>query len=62
MNIANSIFLAVGTFTIMVGIAGFMNPNWTQWIRFPGGPRLKATAAIIIGIIVVIVGFAIPME
>jgi len=64
MVIANSIFLVIGTFVILLGIAGFMNPNWTRWIRFPGGPRLKAIVAMIIGIILVLVGFAIeiPME
>jgi hypothetical protein len=64
MNIANSIFLVTGTFVILIGLAGFINPNWTRWINFPGGPRLKSIGAIIIGVILVIVSFAIeiPME
>ena len=64
MNLFNYIMLATAVFTLIIGLLGFLNPNWTRLINFPGGPRLKAIAALVTGIILLLVGLLvnIPME
>ena len=57
METVNIILIIVGAIVTLIGIAGFFNPNFTRLINFPGGPKLKAIGAIVIGIIVIILGF-----
>ena len=61
MDTTNTIVVIVGLIVLLFGIAAFFNPNWARWINFPGGPRLKAIAALIIGIIIIIIGFILQI-
>ncbi len=38
-----------------------INPNFARYINAPGGPRLKATIALIVGIIIIIIGLTIEI-
>ena len=40
----------------LIGIAAFLNPNFAKLINVPGGPRLKAMVALIVGLIIMIYG------
>ena len=55
METANIILLIVGLIVLLFGIGAFLNPNFARWINSPGGPRLKAIIAIVVGIILMIV-------
>ena len=59
MDNINWIFIISGAFVALLGFFGLANPSFTRLINFPGGPRLKATVAIIIGIIFVIAGLIV---
>lgn len=61
MDITNTILVIVGVIVLLFGIAAFFNPNWARWINVPGGPRLKAIAALIIGVIMIIIGLIIQI-
>jgi hypothetical protein len=61
MDTTNTIVVVVGVIVLLFGTAAFFNPNWARWINIPGGPRLKAIAAFIIGIIIIILGFTIQI-
>jgi Kef-type K+ transport system membrane component KefB len=54
METVNIILIVVGIIVLLFGIGAFLNPNIARWINAPGGPRLKATIAIIVGIILMI--------
>lgn len=58
---ANNILVIVGIFTIVIGIAAFLNPGFARLINAPGGPRIKAVVALIIGIIIFIVGLVVQL-
>jgi len=64
MNTANIVLIIVGAIILLIGIAAFVNPNWTRWINFPGGPKLKAIGSTTVGIILIIIGLIIeiPMK
>ena len=64
MEIANIILIIAGLIVLFFGIGAFLNPNLARWINAPGGPRLKAMIATIIGIILIVIAFIIkiPME
>jgi len=62
MNSLNYVMIITGSIVILIGIIGLINPNWTKLINFPGGPRLKAIAAITIGVIFTIVGLFINIK
>ena len=64
MNSINTVFTVIGLIILLIRILAFFNPNWTRWINFPGGPKIKAIVATITGIIFIIIGFLIeiPME
>lgn len=64
MNIINTVFTAIGVIVLLIGILAFFNPNWTRWINFPGGPKIKAIGTAITGFIFIIIGLLIevPME
>jgi hypothetical protein len=57
MGLANQIFIAVGAITVLFGLAAFINPIFSRLINAPGGPRLKASIAMVVGAIILIVGF-----
>jgi hypothetical protein len=59
MDIANIILLIVGAVVVLFGIGAFLNPNISRWINAPGGPKLKGSIAIIVGIIIIIIGFLV---
>ncbi len=61
MNAGNLVFILIGAFVTFTGILSFINPNWTRWINFPGGPRLKAIAALVSGLILLLVGLLIKI-
>ncbi len=61
METANIFFFLIGIIVMLFGLVGFFNPNWTRWINFPGGPRLKAIAALIGGTIFIIIGVLIDI-
>jgi len=61
MGLANTILLICGAIASLFGIAAFLNPNFARWINAPGGPRLKAAIALIVGIIIVIIGLTIEI-
>ncbi len=57
METVNIILLVSGAIVLLFGIGAFLNPNIARLINAPGGPRLKAIIALIVGIILVIVSF-----
>lgn len=61
MGITNTILIVVGVFVTLIGLAAFFNPSLTRWINAPGGPKLKAIIAMIIGIILIIAGLVIQL-
>ena len=64
MTIGNWIFIIIGISITIIGLIGFVNPNWTRLINLPGGPRIKSIGATITGLILIMVGLIIeiPME
>ena len=56
MGITNLILVIVGVFVIIIGLAAFINPNFARIINAPGGPRLKAIIALVVGIIILLLG------
>ena len=57
MDPINTILLISGAIVILFGIGAFLHPNLARWINAPGGPRLKAVIAMIIGFILIIIAF-----
>ena len=62
METTNIILTIVGVFVLLIGLISFFNPSWTRWINFPGGPRLKAIVALIVGIILTGIGLLLPLS
>jgi hypothetical protein len=56
MGITNMIIIIVGIIVIIIGLAAFLNPNFARIINAPGGPKLKATIALVVGIIMILFG------
>ena len=56
METVNIILLITGAIVAIFGIAAFLNPNFARLINAPGGPRLKAFIAAVVGIILILVG------
>ena len=61
MGITNMIISIVGVIVIIIGFAAFINPNFARIINAPGGPKLKATIALVVGIILIILGLFIQL-
>ncbi|KYK26893.1 hypothetical protein AYK20_08455 [Thermoplasmatales archaeon SG8-52-1] len=59
MDITNIILLIVGAVVVLFGIGAFLNPNISRLINAPGGPKLKGSIAMIVGIIIIIIGFLV---
>ena len=62
MGLTNLILPICGAIVFLFGIAAFLNPNFGRWINAPGGPRLKAAVALIVGIIIIIIGLTIEIS
>jgi len=56
METINIVIIIVGAIVSLIGIAAFLNPNFAKLINVPGGPKLKAVIALIIGLIILIYG------
>jgi uncharacterized membrane protein len=56
MGITNTILFIVGVIVIIIGISAFIYPNFARLINAPGGPRLKAIIALIVGIVILLIG------
>lgn len=54
--------IIVGAIVVLFGIGALFNPNIARWINAPGGERIKALIALLIGAIIIAVGliFEIP--
>lgn len=61
MGITNTILLIVGAIVALIGLTAFFNPNIARIINAPGGPRLKAIIAMIIGVIIIVAGLVIQL-
>ena len=61
MGLANTILIIIGIIVIIIGLATFINPNFSRLINAPGGPRLKAIIALIAGAILLLVGLIIQL-
>ena len=59
METINMVLIIVGAIVSLIGVAAFINPNFSKLINVPGGPKLKAIVAIIIGLIILITGLII---
>ena len=62
METTNLILLIVGVIVVLFGIGAFFNPNFARWINAPGGPKIKAIIALIIGLILIFVSFVINLS
>ena len=56
METINIVIIVVGAIISLIGIATFLNPNFAKLINVPGGPRLKAMVALVVGLIILIYG------
>lgn len=56
METINIAIIIVGIIISLIGIATFLNPNFAKLINVPGGPRLKAMVALVVGLIILIYG------
>ena len=61
MSVTNTILLVSGVIVTLIGVAAFFNPHIARWINAPGGPRLKAIIAMIIGIIIMVIGSIVSL-
>jgi hypothetical protein len=61
MSVTNTILIVIGAIVILIGIFTFFNPNISRIINAPGGPKLKAAIAIIVGIIIALIGLIIEI-
>ena len=61
MGNVNTILIVVGIIVFIIGLAAFINPNFSRLINAPGSPRLKAVIALIAGIILLIIGLIIQL-
>lgn len=62
MTSINIVFIIIGLIITIIGILTFFIPMLARIINAPGGPKLKASIAVIIGIIFILIGliFEIP--
>lgn len=56
MTLTNTILIVVGIVVIIIGLAAFINPNFSRLINAPGSPRLKGTIAFVVGAIILVIG------
>ena len=55
MGLANTILIVVGALVTLIGVLTIFIPNLARIINVPGGARLKAIIAIIIGLILILI-------
>jgi len=51
------ILTIVGILLLIIGLASFINPNFTRLINLPGETSLKSMVSIIMGIVFILLGF-----
>ena len=56
METLNIVIIIVGAIVSFIGILAFLYPNFAKLINVPGGPKLKAIVALIVGLIILIYG------
>lgn len=57
MNQAAALVIGIGILVSILGILAFFIPVLTKVINFPGNERMKALAALIVGIIISVIGY-----
>lgn len=62
MSTTNIIVAIVGIIVTLFGIGALLKPNIARWINVPGGPRMKAFVAIIVGIILIASGILVSFS
>lgn len=61
MYLLNTIFLIIGIFVLAIGVLAFFIPGFSRIINAPGGPRMKAMIAIIVGAVFLVLAIFIEM-
>ena len=61
MYLLNTILLLVGIIVLIIGILAFLNPTIARLINAPGGPKMKAIIAAIIGLFFILLALLIEM-
>jgi len=61
MSVINTTFILVGALVALLGVLTFFIPALERIINAPGGPRMKALIALIIGLIFLIVGLTVEI-
>ena len=61
MAIPNLILIIVGAIIALLGIGTLINPNIERLINLPGGATLKAIISLVIGTVIIIMGFVITL-
>jgi len=59
MAIPNLILIIVGAIIVLLGIGTLLNPNIERLINLPGGATVKALISLVIGVIIIIMGFVV---
>ena len=62
MELANTILIIAGVIVVLIGVAAFFNPTFARIINAPGGPRMKAMIAFIVGVILIIIGLIVQIS
>lgn len=57
MNQTAALVIGIGILVSILGILAFFIPVLTKVINFPGNERMKALAALIVGIIISVIGY-----
>jgi len=61
METGNTVLIIVGALLILLGVLTIFIPNLLRIINVPGGPKLKATVSIVIGLILIVVGISVQL-
>ena len=62
MAIPNLILIVAGAIIVLLGIGTLLNPNIERLINLPGGATVKALVSLVIGIIIMIIGFTMTFN
>jgi len=61
MAIPNLILIIVGAIIVLLGIGTLLNPNIERLINLPVGATVKALISLVIGVIIIIMGFVVTI-
>ena len=61
MAISNLILIIVGGIIVILGIGTLINPNIDRFINLPGGAAVKAIVSLVVGVVIIIMGFVISL-